>query len=237
MLLSSCGQQFVLVNILWNRSSCYLAANPLCVLLLWAVLGLPVEFAERRSCCHGNFESCHCFPLCQQLWRSRAHWSKFFLGWNCSAVLRCLADVEADTAAEVHKKGEASFPLPKPLAELKSNRADLEINDCWDYWAILFLSQGLCFSSSLQEEIFKGVLYCYKNRKMWKWKTFVKVSLSRVLGWHLCLSEVPLSCCFVIPDEETYLEGTRQFWFIVLFTCNFFFGSSTCSIPLWAILL
>lgn len=75
------------------------------VLLLCAVLGLPVEFAERRSCCHGNFESCHCFPLCQQLWRSRSHWSRFFLGWNCSAVPRCLAGVEAGT-----RRGRLLFP-------------------------------------------------------------------------------------------------------------------------------
>lgn len=173
MLLSSCGQWFVLVNFLWNRSNCYLAANPLCVLLLCAGLRLPAEFAERRSCCHGNFESCHCFPLRQQLWRNRSHWSKFLLGCNCWAVQRCLADVEAGTAAEVDKKGEASFPLPKPRAELASNRADLEIQEYWGYWAILFFSQGLCFSSSLQEEVFKGVLYCYRNRKMWKWKTLL----------------------------------------------------------------
>lgn len=113
MFLPSCGQWFELVNFLWNSSSCYLAANPLCVLLLCAVLGLPVELAERRSCCHGKFESSHCFPLCQQLWRNGTHWSKFFLGCNCSAVQRCLADVEAGTAAEVDKRGRFAFPCPK----------------------------------------------------------------------------------------------------------------------------
>lgn len=133
---------------------------------------------------------------------------------------------------------EASFSLPKPLADSQMTGQIWKFMSTGGYWAILFISQGLCFSSSLQEEFFKGVLYCYRNRKMWKWKnSFVKVSLSRVLGWHLCLSEVSLSCCFVTHDEETYLEATRQFWFIVLFTCNFFFCSSTCSIPLWAILL
>lgn len=40
------------------------------------------------------------------------------------------------------RKGEASFSLPKALAELTSNRADLEIHEYWGYWAILLFSQG-----------------------------------------------------------------------------------------------
>lgn len=209
--------------------------SPLCAAALCSAPAAS-GVAERRSCCHGNFESCLCFPLCQQLWRNRTHWSKFFLGHNCSAMLRCLAVMEAGTAAEVNKKEEASFSLPKPLAELASNRAHLEIHEYWGYWAIVFFSQGLCFSSSLQEEVFKGVLSCYRNRKMWKWKLFCKGQPEQGAGLTFMSfrSSSELLLCYT---QWRNLEGTRQFWFIVLFTCLFFFGSSTCSIPLWAILL
>lgn len=44
--------------------------------------------------------------------------------------------------------------------------------------------------------------------------SFVKVSLSRVRDRHLCLSEVPLSCCFVMHDGETLFAWHKVIFFI-----------------------
>lgn len=148
-------------------------------------------------------------------------WGEFCLH---SVALWCRVGAQSGIAERKARNGETRFPLSRSLKELGSSSM------IWKHAVaeVARPSHGRASPAVFRSGDFgRDFLFWYKMVVKMK-NSFLKVSLSRVLNWHFCLSEVPPSCCFVMCDGESLFRWHKVILFALFCVLvSFFPGYST----------